>query len=75
MKKKFVLFNTEINRYWTGKYWNTPYSLDIKNAKLFDDEESLIEEISTTEEENHALNKQLCKVKMFQVQVVYCNDI
>lgn len=63
MKKKFVLFNLDINKYWTGIYTDTPYSSDIKKAKLFDDEESLINEISTT------------GIKFSQVQVVYCNDL
>jgi hypothetical protein len=72
MNKYFVLLNVDNNKYWTGRYWDRPYSTDIREAKQFINEESLIEEISMTEEENHSIKQLLSEVNMFKVEVIYC---
>ena len=72
MEKNFVLLNVDNNKYWTGRYWETPYSVDIRDAKLFNTEDELINEISTTEEEeNYSVRELLDEVRMFEVHVVY----
>jgi hypothetical protein len=71
MEKNFVLLNVDNNKYWTGRYWETPYSVDIRDAKQFNTEDELINEISTTEEENYSVRELLNKVRMFEVRVVY----
>lgn len=74
MEKNYILFNVDNNKYWTGRYWDNPYSIDIRDAKIFATEELLIEELSTTEEDNPPLKKLLNTVNMFDVRIVYiCN--
>lgn len=71
MEKNFVLLNVDNNKYWTGRYWDAPYSVDIREAKRFNTEDELIQEISTTEEENYSIRALLNEVRMFEVHVVY----
>ena len=44
MEKRFVLLNVDNNKYWTGRYWDVPYSTDIRDAKQFNTEEEIFEE-------------------------------
>jgi hypothetical protein len=71
MEKNFVLLNVDNNKYWTGRYWDRPYSVDIIDAMQFNSEDELIAEISTTEVENSSIRELLNEVRMFEVRVVY----
>lgn len=39
MNKYLVLFNIENSKYWTGRFWDNPYSKDILDAKQMSEEE------------------------------------
>lgn len=51
MEKNFILLNVDNNKYWTGRYWDAPCSVDIREAKRFNAEDELIQEISTSEKQ------------------------
>lgn len=45
MTKQFALKNTANGKYWTGEYWNRPYSSNAEDAKLFQNESDIKSEL------------------------------
>lgn len=50
MTKQFVLKNTLDKRYYTGRFWDRPFSFEIRDAQIFHSEEHILETFSDTEE-------------------------
>lgn len=74
MEKNFIILNVDNNKYWTGRYWDIPYSNSIKDAKRFFTEDELFKEITTTEEENDNIFFLLNEVEIFDVRIIYVKE-
>lgn len=49
MTKQFVLKNTLDKRYYTGRFWDHPFSFEIRDAQIFHSEDHIIETFSDRE--------------------------
>lgn len=73
MEKKYVLFNAINCQYWTGRFWDNPYTTNIKDAKQFSSEDELVNEISTSEDENLPIYELINEAYMFEVRTIYAH--
>ena len=46
MIAKKIIFDPATNRYYTGRFWGTPWSLDFKDARTFFSEKEVVDLIS-----------------------------
>ena len=60
MKKSYVLYNPDDNKYYTGRYWDGEmWTRDFYEAKEFDSEEALLKELGTSVEHPETLRERL----------------
>ncbi len=71
MKKYFVLLNLSNNKYWTGRFWDIPYSSDINDANKFDSEDEVDKFFQTKEEENIAVYIKIQEIQYFKLEIIY----
>ena len=66
MIKKFVILNIDNNQYYTGRFWDYPYTTNIREAKIYDTEEVIIEESNTEQ-----VSELFSKVSLFEVKTIF----
>ena len=71
MEKRFVLFNVDNQKYWTGRIWDNPFTREIENAEQFVNEEDVEKLLTTTEDENLWQHDIISKVEMFEMKTVF----
>lgn len=76
MTRKLILVNPDrVDKYWTGRWWDNSYSKEIKDAKQFNNESEISNEIHPREDdENYKLMDLMEEISILEVQTIYVKD-
>lgn len=71
MEKFFVIFDLETNSYYTGKYWNIPWSKDIKDAEVYLNDSTQIINSLYEDEEDAKMKKVFENKEFLEIKTIY----